>query len=365
MKLHSIETLFVRGGVAALFAAGVVWPAGAQVVPAAPVRSVVKDTVLVRMIDGSRFPDSLRVLIRAFDTEPFSSMASARMAQQLEAMIRMGFGPGVRFDQAAPGRSPFIVITGPDGLRQAGIGSTRGWIGLTTGGVHNEWSNGHFVQYLDYPPIVSVERPSPAQAAGIVPGDTLVAYDGVDVVAHPIDIAQLLTPDKKVAVTVRRDGESKAFTVTVARMPNTFSFSRRLAPGEVLPGMPGMPSGEGGRSVIVAGRGSGPIAIRPVPGASGQLFYFEIGALGASLSDVGPDLARAWKIEPGVLVNEVPEGTPAYNCGLRAGDVIVSVGGQPVTSVNEVRTLAMLRGENRSVTLQIIRDKKPRSIIVK
>lgn len=365
MRRISIETLFARGGAAALLAAGAAWPVLAQVVPAAPAR-VVRDTVVVRTFDGSRIPDSLRVLIRAFDLEPFSSLQSARMKQELDALVRMGFGEAVRVRQASPSRSPFIIITGSDGSRMGSIGSMRGWIGLTTGGVHNEWSDGHFVQYLDYPPIVSVDRPSPAQAAGIVPGDTLVAYDGVDVVANRIDVAQLLTPDKRIAVTVRRDGENKAVTLTVARMPNT--FTRRLSAEELsglpLPGMPGMAPGDGPR---VGGRiGATGIEIRRVPGASsGQLFVFVTGVLGASLSPVGPDLAKAWKIEPGVLVNEVPEGTPAFACGLRAGDVIVSVGGQAVTSVEDVRSLAMQRAENHQVTLQIIRDKKPRTITVK
>ena len=126
--------------------------------------------------------------------------------------------------------------------------------------------------------------------------------------------------------------------------------------------MANAPPGDGARN---AGPVVGPrIEIRS-GATAGPVLVFRTGALGASLSDVGPDLARVLKIEQGVLVNEVPEGTPAYNCGLRAGDVIVNVGGRSVTSVDEVRMLAVLRGENRSVTLQIIRDKKPRSIIVK
>ena len=67
----------------------------------------------------------------------------------------------------------------------------------------------------------------------------------------------------------------------------------------------------------------------------------------------------------GVLVNAVPEDTPASRVGLKAGDVIVSVSGQAVRHVEDIRRLAALNGDNHPVTLQIIRDKKSRSIIVR
>ena len=214
--------------------------------------------------------------------------------------------------------------------------------------------------------------------AGIVPGDTLIAYDGVDVVGQPINLSQLLTPDKKVAVTVRRDGETKAFTVIVGRQPNEV-FARRFLSGDgpvfSLPDVPGAPAGDGLRRGLnnvarVYGRGgSGSAAawrgLHDDDARRPCSFSTVNGVFGASLSTVGADLARALKLEPGVLVNEVPEDTPAFRAGLKAGDVIVRVAGEPVTSVDELRNLAVLRGENHTVTLQIIRDKKPRSITVK
>ena len=83
--------------------------------------------VVVRMISGSRVDsirisriprDSVRLLIRAFDTEPLSSLQSARMAQELEAWVsaaRAGFGPA----------GPRIIVTGPDGA--AAVRRRDGW----------------------------------------------------------------------------------------------------------------------------------------------------------------------------------------------------------------------------------------------
>ncbi|MGE5098799.1 MAG: PDZ domain-containing protein, partial [Deltaproteobacteria bacterium] len=60
----------------------------------------------------------------------------------------------------------------------------------------------------------------------------------------------------------------------------------------------------------------------------------------------------------------VPEETVAWKGGLRTGDVIVNVAGQPVASLNQLRALIMLRAAERAVPLRIIRDKKPQDVNV-
>jgi membrane-associated protease RseP (regulator of RpoE activity) len=368
----SIDTLLVRGGVAALLAAATVRPTPAQVIVSTPAGRALKDSLLVRVYAGQRGDsvrvvrislDSIRDLVRAWESEPLMSLQSELMARRIEALLAM-----TRTDLGA---GPRMLFSAPDGTRLF----DKGWLGLTTGGVHDEWtSDGHFLRYFDYPPIVSVSKRSPAQLAGIIAGDTLIAYDGVDVVGHPINLTQLLTPEKKLGVTVRRDGEMKAFTVIVGRQPNDVVFTKRVLPGEGPPfpmvDLPVPLGGDGPRKVTgrieVRGNGdgsSGRIFMMSTP--DGVFFSTVNGVFGASLSAVGPELAKKLKTEPGVLVNEVPEDTPAARAGLKAGDVIVRVAGEPVATIEDVRTLAMLRGENHTVTLQIIRDQKPRTITVK
>lgn len=371
MRSMSIETLLKRGAVAALLAAATVRPTHAQVVVATPGRAL-KDSLLVRVYTGRgdsvrvvRIPlDSIRDLARAWESEPLMSLQSALMARKLEALLAV-----TRGDLGASGTR--MIFSAPDGPRLF----EKGWLGLTTGGVHDEWtSDGHFLRYFDYPPIVSVSRRSPAQVAGIIPGDTLIAYDGVDVVGHPINLTQLLTPEKRLAVTVRRDGETKAFTVIVGRQPNDAIFTQRILPGEgppfPMPDLPIPPGGDGpqrvtGRIEVRGGGDGSPGQIFMMSTSNGVFFSTVNGVFGASLSQVGVDLARKLSIEPGVLVNEVPDNTPAARAGLKAGDVIVRVAGEAVATIEDVRNLAMLRGENHAVTLQIIRDKKSRMITVK
>jgi serine protease DegQ len=107
-----------------------------------------------------------------------------------------------------------------------------------------------------------------------------------------------------------------------------------------------------GRAVIVSGDAN--------PGE--RTFVLSNGMFGASMSTVSADLAKALRLKTGVLVNEVPEQTPAWRAGLRTGDVIVSVDEQPVLSLNEFRDRVLTRLRQRAVALQVVRNQKPRTV---
>jgi serine protease Do len=59
------------------------------------------------------------------------------------------------------------------------------------------------------------------------------------------------------------------------------------------------------------------------------------GKLGVAVRPLSPDEARAMQGEGGLLVQEATG--PAAKAGLRAGDVIVAVNGQPTRTVDELR----------------------------
>jgi len=58
---------------------------------------------------------------------------------------------------------------------------------------------------------------------------------------------------------------------------------------------------------------------------------------GAQLQTLNPDLASYFQVDRGVLVTEVLEGTPADEAGLLSGDVITQVGGERVSSLDDLR----------------------------
>ncbi|MEX1183551.1 MAG: PDZ domain-containing protein [Gemmatimonadota bacterium] len=75
---------------------------------------------------------------------------------------------------------------------------------------------------------------------------------------------------------------------------------------------------------------------------------------GAELSELNPDLAEYFGTTTGVLVLNARAGTPAARAGLRAGDVILSVGGTSVSSIAELRR-AIRAAPSDDVELRVLR----------
>jgi serine protease Do/serine protease DegQ len=85
------------------------------------------------------------------------------------------------------------------------------------------------------------------------------------------------------------------------------------------------------------------------------------GQLGVSMYTVTPDIAHSLGLPSavGALVSQVVEGSPADKAGIRTGDVITSVNGQPVKSNSELRnTIGLLRVGDK-VEIGMVRDGKP------
>ncbi|MDD9904304.1 MAG: DegQ family serine endoprotease [Rhodospirillaceae bacterium] len=90
------------------------------------------------------------------------------------------------------------------------------------------------------------------------------------------------------------------------------------------------------------------------------------GWLGVTIQEIDSDLASAFKLPStkGVLVSDVIAGGPADKGGIRRGDVILSVSGQPVASTAELRNRVAAAGPEAKVDLGIIRGGQERTIAV-
>lgn len=82
---------------------------------------------------------------------------------------------------------------------------------------------------------------------------------------------------------------------------------------------------------------------------------------GAQLQELNPQLAQYFPVGRGVLVTQVLEGTPAAEAGVQGGDVIVRVGTQEVTGLEELR--AALATARRPLRLEVVR-RDGRKIVV-
>lgn len=355
MGPRAMDHSFIRGAAAALLVVAVVPDAGAQSAGAVQARPV-RDTFLVRTIEGDKAKvDSMMTLMRALEAQPAFSDEGMRLRREVELVARaLHAGRG-------PAKATFF-FTQPLEARRL-----RGWIGIEVGLVPQRQesdSSGFFVRYYRYPEIISVEPNSPAQRAGISQGDVLMAYDGQDVVRNRLNLAALLVPDRKLGVTVQRDGEPKEFSLMVAKTPDPIR-DRRLEVGEMPRLMEGR--GRGGPGTLPPGEfpPGAVIQLRPgYPQARGP--FNRSGVFGAGLITISPEFMRAVKLDrSGVYVQECLEETPAYKAGLRVGDVIVSVGGTTVNTVGDVQSIVLSRFNQGTIAMQVLREKKPITLNVK
>lgn len=86
---------------------------------------------------------------------------------------------------------------------------------------------------------------------------------------------------------------------------------------------------------------------------------------GAELTELNPGLGEYFGTEEGVLVVRVPDGTPAADAGLLAGDVIVSVNGAAVDDVSSLRRRISRVRSGDPIRLEVVRKNQRRTIELK
>ncbi|WP_394792529.1 DegQ family serine endoprotease [Rhodoferax sp.] len=160
--------------------------------------------------------------------------------------------------------------------------------------------------------VSSVEKSGPADKAGLQPGDVIRAVDGHAVVSSgdlPAAIS-LAAPGDKVRLDVWRKGESKTIEAKLGDANDK--------PAQVADAADSAPRGR----------------------------------LGLALRPLQPSELRAAGVGNGLLIEDV--GGAAASAGVENGDVLLAINGQPVSSVEQVRSAVAKSA--KSVALLIQRD---------
>jgi hypothetical protein len=235
-----------------------------------------------------------------------------------------------------------------------------GWLGVTFDGLNEaDCVNGEkIVRFYRYPRVAIVEPSSPAERAGILQGDSVLAFDGNDVTQSTISFTKLLVPDARIVVRVRREGDARDLRVTVGEAPSYYVMRTAplpaRAPTAATPMMP-----------------PAPVRVRtPMPAAGqfparGMVWVFSEGLAGAHVETISEGLGKTVGVKEGVLVLSVRPGTPAFRSGLRDGDVILRASGRSVSNVRALQRIVAEGEEDGSVTLRIRREKKERDVTLR
>jgi C-terminal processing protease CtpA/Prc len=201
--------------------------------------------------------------------------------------------------------------------------------------------------------VQEVSPGGPAAAAGIKPGDVIVAIDGVSIAGRENGGRELVRrlrevePDTKVKLRVLRDGKPREFDVTTRSRSLAVRALPRVHP---MPGTPGVP------------------AAPPAPGEPDFDFDFDFdfdpsrrAFSGMELASLTPKLGHYFGAEKGVLVIRAPRDE-----GLRLedGDVIVSIDGrEPKNGSHATRILRSYQAGEK-LKLQIMRQRRAQTLEV-
>jgi serine protease Do len=200
----------------------------------------------------------------------------------------------------------------------------RGWLGVVIQNVTDDIADGVGLDKAEGALVTKVSEDGPAAGKGIKAGDVIIAVNG-EPVKDSRDLARKIAdlhPHTKVTLSIVRYGDHKEISLELGSFPN----GKKLAEME-----------NGGD--------------QNQPENTGKQF-----------KDLGLSLAPASQVpgagNEGVVITNVDPDSDAANKGLKAGDVILQVGGADVSSPDDVSA-----GIKKAMTMAKNRDKSKVNVI--
>jgi len=207
--------------------------------------------------------------------------------------------------------------------------------------------------------VKSVDRDSPAAKAGLKEGDVVLEYNGqrIEGTEQFVRLVHETPVDRQVKLVVWRNGASQTLTAVIGHRMEHLSWvandgdenwSFEMPPVPPVPEVAPMP----------ATPPMPPMPATPWPDTMRFFSSARSGMLGIDCESLGDQLAQFFGVKEGVLVREVHKGSAAEKAGMRAGDVIVKVDGETVTSAREITSMLRAARTKKSFPVVVVRDRK-------
>ena len=201
--------------------------------------------------------------------------------------------------------------------------------------------------------VTMVDQDAPAGKAGIKEHDVILSMNGTTIESKS-QLQRMIheTPTGRVvSLGLSRDGQPLTIKVQLADRRSEFHQMGKSKDGDFrfeippIPPMPNMPDFD-------------------VPNIGVVVVHSSVRS-GLMVENLTPQLGEFFGARNGhgVLVRSVEKGSRAEKAGLRAGDVIVRIGDQPVHDTSDFTHALHLRSAG-SVNVGVIRDKKEQTITI-
>ena len=213
--------------------------------------------------------------------------------------------------------------------------------------------------------ITDVPDEGPASEAGLQADDVIVSWNGsrIESAAQLRRMVRETPAGRGVNIGYIRDGRERTVSVELAdRSPSTARWMPQMEEmRQQLEGLRGLEEGRAGELHERLGR-LREFQFAPERGGEGFRFFMQGGRLGIGIQNLGDQLAEYFGADDGgVLVTSVNEDSPAEAAGLRAGDVIIGVGGDSVEDPGDLME-AIAEADEGEIEIRILRDRSERTL---
>ena len=203
----------------------------------------------------------------------------------------------------------------------------RGWLGVSIQNVDRTLAESFGLDRPRGALIAQVGDDTPAERAGLEAGDIIISVDDaqIDVSADLPHVIGLLAPGDEVDVRVIREGVEEEIEVVIGALQADEIASVSATPVE--------------------------------PGT--------VSLLGMTVKELEPSDEPQPTLRGGVMVAAVEPDSPAYDAGVRAGDVITRFGRSAISRLSDMEAAADRVESGDSVSVRLIRQGSPQFIGIK
>jgi len=194
--------------------------------------------------------------------------------------------------------------------------------------------------------VTCLDPGSPAEKAGLKAGDVVLEYNGEHVQGGEqfIRLVRETPAGHTAKLVVWRNGANETLTAAVGqRPPGAFAF--QFNGEDFTPEMPPMP----------------PTPVMPsiqIPDIPRSFMTWGSPVLGIESETLNPQLAEYFGVKEGVLVRSVSANSSAEKAGFKAGDVIIKVDGQKVTTPREISSILQSARSRKTLPVTVLRRQK-------
>ena len=191
-----------------------------------------------------------------------------------------------------------------------------------------------------------VQSGSPAEKAGIKPGDILLTYNGETILGAQqfVRLVGETPPGRRVKIQYWREGKMQTATVTTGapperplEIPEAFrNFDPQAFRGWIFP-----------RDI-------------PTP-----VLVWKNSALGIECEPLEPQLAQYFGVKRGVLVRSVDKGSPGEKAGIKSGDILTAIGDRSISTPRDITACVRSQAApGKPVQVSVVRDHKQLALSV-